>query len=163
MIHLLDGREDLLVERGECLLLFVDDAGRERRIFGLLPQHGVAIGKACLQGAVVLVRPFEQQTGPAEQQEQRAGGFCSWASCAVMRAKFQSKRRRAASRTIAKCVRQALASADPSSIELIFERVPTWEIAALQISVMDAIKRPSGGRQALQRSEAPRAHAVQKE
>src|SRR5258707_15624083 len=65
-----------------------------------------------------------------------------------MRAKFQLKARKVTSRTMAKCVRQALASGLPSPIELIFERVPQWLMAALQISVTDVIGGNGGGGEA---------------
>src|SRR5437762_2377758 len=78
-------------------------------------------------------RRRRQSLGSVYLYRQRAGGPGSSASAAVSRAKFQSKQRRVASRTWAKWVTQAFASGDPSSSELILERVPQWESAALQI------------------------------
>src|ERR1700750_2361639 len=57
-----------------------------------------------------------------------------------MRAKFQSKMRSRLSRASAKCVAQAVASAEPSSRLAILLRVPQWEMAALQMSLIEAIR-----------------------
>src|SRR6478609_6406803 len=82
-------------------------------------------------------RSRRQSLGSAYLYRQRAGGSGSSASADVIRAKFQSKKRRVESRTWAKWVRQAFASGEPSSMAAILERVPQWERATLQISVME--------------------------